>query len=321
MPPTSVASVDRLLQPTSVWQVLARRGVLVSLLLWLATMLVFAAHGAWPVPDVNETHYLSKAKHYWNPAWCARDTFLNSADAHLVFYWTFGWLTRVFDLPIVAWLGRWLTWGLLAWAWQTLFERSAARREWGPLAAALYVLLTERLHLAGEWVIGGIEAKGFAFVFVWWAYAELVAGQSRWPRAIVLFALATLFHPLVGGWAALAAFAAIGHLHWHGQRSLAGAGKLFGDCCPRYVWPHSSSRRSPGKAGNYRAECRTKSRSRHIASRLKSACRIISTQPSFSRIPLCGMSRCNLLRSRPVGGGCAHGESDFHEISNPSANS
>ena len=31
---------------------------------------VFALHGAWPVPDVNEPHYLSKAKHYWNPDWC-----------------------------------------------------------------------------------------------------------------------------------------------------------------------------------------------------------------------------------------------------------
>ncbi len=33
--------------------------------------LIFFIAGAWPVPDVNEAHYLAKAKHYWNPAWCA----------------------------------------------------------------------------------------------------------------------------------------------------------------------------------------------------------------------------------------------------------
>ena len=45
---------------------------------WLAiveVVLIFAVfflHGAWPVPDVNEPHYLSKAKHYWDPNWCAK---------------------------------------------------------------------------------------------------------------------------------------------------------------------------------------------------------------------------------------------------------
>ena len=48
--------------------------------------LIFFIQGAWPVPEVNEAHYLSKAKHYWNPQWCDQDFFCNSADAHQVFY-------------------------------------------------------------------------------------------------------------------------------------------------------------------------------------------------------------------------------------------
>ena len=43
---------------------------------------LFFIHGAAPVPEVNEPHYLAKAKHYWNPDWCSRDFFLQSADAH-----------------------------------------------------------------------------------------------------------------------------------------------------------------------------------------------------------------------------------------------
>src|SRR5437773_1766592 len=73
---------------------------------------VFFLHGAWPVPDVNEPHYLSKAKHYWDSSWCANDFFVNTADAHQVFYWTFGWLTRFLSLDAVAWVGRLFTWGL-----------------------------------------------------------------------------------------------------------------------------------------------------------------------------------------------------------------
>ena len=53
------------------------RGI-VEVLLILA--LFFVAHGDLP-PDVNEGHYLGKAKHYWNPAWCPEDHFLKSADA------------------------------------------------------------------------------------------------------------------------------------------------------------------------------------------------------------------------------------------------
>ena len=81
-----------------------------------AIFIVFALYAGWPIPDVNEAHYLSKAKHYWNPDWCRGDQFLESADAHQVFYWTFGWVTLFVPLPVVAAIGRCLTWFLLAWS-------------------------------------------------------------------------------------------------------------------------------------------------------------------------------------------------------------
>ena len=46
-----------------------------------------------PVPSVNETHYIARLKHYWNPAWCKGDLFLESVDTQVVFIWLFGWLT------------------------------------------------------------------------------------------------------------------------------------------------------------------------------------------------------------------------------------
>jgi hypothetical protein len=165
--------------------------------------LIFFIQGAWPVPGVNETHYLTKAKHYWNPSWCPGDMFLGSRDAHQVFSWTCGWLTCLLSLPATAWCGRIATWGLLAWAWQRFSSALVPRRLFAVLSAALLVAGTTRLHLAGEWLIGGFEAKGLAYVFVLFALAALARGQWRavWP----LLGVASAFHVLVGGWSVSAA--------------------------------------------------------------------------------------------------------------------
>ncbi len=164
---------------------------------------VFFLQGASPVPEVNEPYYLGKAIHFWNPAWVPNDFFLNSADTHQVFYFTFGWLALFVPPLVLAWVGRLLTWGLLAWAWQRLSFAVVPRPWFAILTAALFVGLLERFHMAGEWVIGGVEAKGFAYVLVFLGVEALV--RDRWNRAWLLLGAAAAFHVLVGGWAAVAA--------------------------------------------------------------------------------------------------------------------
>jgi hypothetical protein len=168
----------------------------------LVFLLCFVFAGG-PTPDVNEAHYLAKAKHYWNPQWCAGDHFLESADAHLVFNWTFGWLTLLLPQPAVAWVGRIVTWGLLAWAWQRLSAAVVPRRLMSVLSAALLVLLIRDCNLAGEWLVGGVEAKGFSFVLMLLALEALV--RDRWWAVWLLLGAASAFHVLVGGWSVLAA--------------------------------------------------------------------------------------------------------------------
>jgi len=165
--------------------------------------LLFFIQGGTAVPSVNEPHYLSKAKHYWNPDWCATDFFCTSADAHEVFYWTFGWLSLFVSLPVMAWCGRVLTWGLLAWAWQRLSVAIVPGRFYAVLSASLFVTLNDRYHMAGEWVIGGVEAKGFAYVFVLLALEAVV--RAQWRRVLPLLGAACALHVIVGGWATVAA--------------------------------------------------------------------------------------------------------------------
>jgi hypothetical protein len=164
---------------------------------------VFCIQGAWPVPDVNEPHYLGKAIHYWNPDWLRGDFFMESTDTHKVFYFTFGWLSLWLGPVALIWTGRILTWLLLAWSWRRLSVAVLPRAWWSVLTAALFVCLMDRCHMAGEWVIGGVEAKGFAYVFVFLGLESLV--RNRWNWALVLFGAAAAFHVLVGGWAAIAA--------------------------------------------------------------------------------------------------------------------
>lgn len=164
--------------------------------------LIFFIHAGWPVPDVGEAHYLGKAKHYWNPAWASGDFFLGTADVHAVFYRTSGWLTLWLPLPAAAWVGRSIVWLLLSWAWRRLSVAIVPAPLFSVLSAAIFVTFCGRFHMAGEWVVGGFEAKGFAYVLVLLGLEMVVRG--RWGGSLICFGGASAFHVLVGGWSVVA---------------------------------------------------------------------------------------------------------------------
>jgi len=165
--------------------------------------LCFALFAGQLPPDVNESHYLTKAKHFWDPEWCAGDIFLSSSFAHWVFYVTTGWLAKLFSLSTVAWIGRVITWALLAFGWQRLSWNILKARGLSVLSAIFFLLLNDRFHLAGEWVVGGLEAKGFAYFFVLMGLGSMVSRDWKW--AWPFLGAAAAFHVLVGGWAMIAA--------------------------------------------------------------------------------------------------------------------
>src|SRR3954454_17213813 len=143
-----------------------------------AIFLIFFLFAGSVPPDGGESHYLVKAKHYWQPAWCAGGLFLVSRDAHATFYWTFGWVTRFFSLAVTAWFGRLISWLLLAWSWRRLSWAVVPRPLMSLLSAGLMLFFLRNFHLAGEWIVGGIEAKCFAYVLVFLALEAMALG--RW---------------------------------------------------------------------------------------------------------------------------------------------
>jgi hypothetical protein len=173
---------------------------------WLLETLLIAVcfflYAGQPAPDVNESHYLTKAKHFWDAGYCPGDLFLGSSFSHWLFYVCFGWMTKFMSLTAFAWTGRVLTWSLMAFAWQKLSHAIVPLKFMSVLSALFFLLLNDKFHLAGEWVVGGFEAKGFAYFFVILGLSQLVKGNWKyvWP----LLGAASAFHVLVGGWAVLA---------------------------------------------------------------------------------------------------------------------
>ena len=167
---------------------------------------VFFAYGAWPIPDVNEQYYVGKAIHFWNPEWLANDPFLNTPDSHWLFYAAFGTLSFLFSQNALVWAGRVLIWALTACAWGRLSRALIPRRWVAPLTAAAFAFYLESFHMAGEWIFGGVEGKGFAFPFVFWGLACFVEGKYN--RAWILYGIGAAFHVLVGGWAVVASLGA-----------------------------------------------------------------------------------------------------------------
>jgi hypothetical protein len=180
----------------------ANQRLLIVADVFLGVVLCYLLVGG-PVPDVNEAHYLAKARHYWQPEWGNDDIFLESDDTHLAFYWSVGWITAWLPLVAAAWVLRLSIWLFLSWSMSRLVQTLSPGAFRGGWAVGLFTWLMMNFHLAGEWVVGGAEAKGVAYGLVFLGIEAMC--RNRWNRTWFLFGGAAAFHVLVGGWSVVAA--------------------------------------------------------------------------------------------------------------------
>ncbi len=170
-----------------------------------------------PVPGVNEPHYWGKAKHWWNPQWCAGDFFLDSSNPHLFFYATFGSLTCWFPLEQAAIIGRILGLLILAIGWQHFVQTLLGGRWTGLMTMILFLCLQTIGNFSGEWLVGGMESKVPAYGFLFWGLGEWWRGRPV--TASAFLGLSICFHPIVGLWGVIAlAMSEVGFRIW-GRRA------------------------------------------------------------------------------------------------------
>ena len=221
-------------------RVLKHDGPLGRGVVWLAVALLLAIAGTLrsSIPGVNESHYLTKSRHFWDPTWCANDLFLQSTDAHWLFFQTVGALTQWLSFPATAWMGRCLGWGMLAWGFCELARPLLTCRREIAAAALLWGAFAAPQGFSGEWLIGGIEAKVLA-----WGLALAGIGawlQSKGRQAALRLGLATALHPVVGGWASLAWLLALPLDRW-------GPSGFFGEFAPSPDPPASAETPAPDR--------------------------------------------------------------------------
>lgn len=203
--------------------------------LLLSAMFALVSLGRVSIPGVNEPHYLTKARHYWQPEWCQPapsaewprgDVFLDSANPHEFFYATIGRLTAALPLAEAAWYGRLVGAALLGLGWWRLCAALQGDQQHNWLrtcfSAAVFCLLTAAGNWSGEWVVGGIESKVPAYGLLLYGVGELLLGHPL--RGALGVGLAISFHPLVGVWGLLASG---GMLLWSAIRGTPLPGSRF----------------------------------------------------------------------------------------------
>lgn len=179
---------------------------------------VFFIYAGYSVPSVNEPHYWSKASHFWDSSFGKGDLFLESGDAHWLFFATFGVLTQLLPLPTAVWTGRFLVWLGLTWSW-TILARSlwvrqnvqgdekalCLNQQVMPLTGTFWSLVwlagMHWGHWAGEWVVGGCESKGIAYAFIFLGMSMAI--QKKWTLTWTFLGLASAFHVVTGVWVIL----------------------------------------------------------------------------------------------------------------------
>ena len=176
--------------------------VLPALGLTFVTLLAYSLLAA-PVPGINEPHYFCKARHYWDPSYCAGDFFLESSNTHLVFYQIAGFLTRFLTLDQTAWAVRIVALALLAFGWTRLISRCVAGRFSSVWTLWVFLACASVGNLSGEWIVGGVEAKVVSYALV--LAGVSFAAERAALRGAVCLGAAVSFHPVVGVWSVAAA--------------------------------------------------------------------------------------------------------------------
>lgn len=168
---------------------------------FICFVVIFCCVGT-QVPGINESHYLPKAKSMWDESYAmGGDLFLDSGNSHWLASLFAGQAARHFELASVAWLGRAAAWLFLALAWIRFCRATEIPSILRPVALLGWFLLNHYGNWAGEWFVGGYEAKSFSYPCVLMGLSNAITGRWRWTW--VWMGAAVAWHPVVGGWAGI----------------------------------------------------------------------------------------------------------------------
>ncbi len=168
--------------------------------------------------NVNEVYALPLAKQYADPNWVPGDWYYNEpAGYRLLFVALFGQLAVAWGFLATSIIGRLIYYTLISSGLVLLGRKLGISL--APLLVGIGLFLYVNHYqgmVAQEWLVGGVEAKSFAYGFLLLAIWLMLGGAYR--LMALMLGLSASFHVLVGGWAFLAV---VGWLLWKRKQDFA----------------------------------------------------------------------------------------------------
>lgn len=151
----------------------------------------------------NEIDVLPLAKQFADPSWITTDWYLNiETNYRYLFQIIFGQAIVHFGFLATSIIGRLICYALVAYGIVLLGEKLRLSLTYLLLATVIVTYQGSfQGAIAGEWFVGGLEAKAVAYGLITIAIPLML--YRRYVLMTLLLGLATSFHVLVGGWAAL----------------------------------------------------------------------------------------------------------------------
>ena len=150
----------------------------------------------------NEVGKLMLAKQLISPDWLSNDWYLSQPQKYQALFQIF-FGQSIYNIGFLATsiIGRVIYYSLISLG-LVLIAREIKLRLLGLVSAiTLFLLSYQGMAIAGEWMIGSLETKGFAYGFIF--IAIWLAMKQRYVWMVASLGLATSLHILVGGYATL----------------------------------------------------------------------------------------------------------------------
>ena len=166
----------------------------------------------------NELNYFALAKHHLDPGPFTELYAVNSHQlSKIATDIVMGLADRYLGLDAAWFFSRFALMIGLAVAYVKMTQALRIEVLTACCALIFFLLVGHQTYFAGEWIFGGSEGKVFAYILVMLAVGMVI--QGRLIPAVVLLAVATYFHFLVGGFWAGALFVYL-YLNGHNRKHL-----------------------------------------------------------------------------------------------------
>lgn len=149
----------------------------------------------------NEMDVLPYARAFYNPNWLQTDWYLHlHIPYRFLFSYPVGWGVETFGWVPTMVVGRLISYLTIAIAFWKVRKCLFPKHPFSTylVLILLYILLFRFGMGPGEWIVGGLDTKVFAYAFVILSFTQLL--NNRLTASLAFGGLALSFHLLVGGY-------------------------------------------------------------------------------------------------------------------------